>query len=72
VVGATIVVGALDLGALYGVKVLGPLPEGLPGFVVPWIGYGDLVPVLLGRPFRESVWLPLARAALRASAAVRP
>ncbi len=48
VVGATVVVGALDLGALYGVKVLGPLPQGLPGFVVPWIGYGDLVPVLIG------------------------
>jgi high affinity sulfate transporter 1 len=48
VVGATVAVGALDLGALYGVKVLGPLPEGLPGFVVPWIGYGDIFPVLLG------------------------
>jgi high affinity sulfate transporter 1 len=48
VVGATVVVGALDLGALYGVKVLGPLPQGLPAFVVPWIGYGDLVPVLIG------------------------
>jgi high affinity sulfate transporter 1 len=48
VVGATVVVGALDLGALYGVKVLGPLPEGLPGFVVPWIGYGDIFPVLIG------------------------
>src|SRR5229473_4973725 len=31
VVGATAVVGALDLGARYGVKVLGPLPRGLPG-----------------------------------------
>ena len=48
VVGATVVVGALDPGALYGVKVLGPLPEGLPGFVVPWIGYGDIFPVLIG------------------------
>jgi high affinity sulfate transporter 1 len=48
VVGATIVVGALDLGTLYGVKVLGPLPQGLPRFVVPWIGYGDIVPVLTG------------------------
>ena len=47
VVGATVVVGALDLGALYGVKVLGPLPQGLPGFVVPWIGYGDIFPVLI-------------------------
>jgi len=48
VVGATIVVGALDLGTLYGVKVLGPLPKGLPSFVVPWIGNGDIVPVLIG------------------------
>jgi len=48
VVGATVAVGALDLGALYGVKVLGPLPQGLPGFVVPWIDYGDIFPVLLG------------------------
>jgi high affinity sulfate transporter 1 len=48
VVGATAVVAALDLGARYGVKVLGPLPQGLPGFAVPWIGYGDIVPVLIG------------------------
>jgi high affinity sulfate transporter 1 len=48
VVGATILVGALDLGARYGVKVLGPLPEGLPAFAVPLIGYGDVVPVLIG------------------------
>src|SRR5215510_11076746 len=48
VVGATIIVGALDLGTLFGVKVLGPLPQGLPGLVVPWIGYGDIVPVLIG------------------------
>jgi high affinity sulfate transporter 1 len=48
VMGATIVVGALDLATLYGVKVLGPLPQGLPGFVVPWIGYDDIVPVLIG------------------------
>lgn len=48
VVGATAVVGALDLGARYGVKVLGPLPQGLPGFAVPLVGYADLVPVLIG------------------------
>jgi MFS superfamily sulfate permease-like transporter len=48
VVAATIAVGALDLDERYGVKVLGALPEGLPGFVVPWIGYGDLVAVLIG------------------------
>lgn len=29
-------------------KVVGPLPQGLPGFVVPWISYGDVVPVLVG------------------------
>jgi high affinity sulfate transporter 1 len=48
VVAATAVVGTLDLGARYGVKVLGPLPLGLPGFAIPWIGFGDLVPVLIG------------------------
>ena len=48
VVGATGVVAALDLGTRYGVKVLGPLPQGLPGFAVPSIGYSDLFPVLIG------------------------
>jgi high affinity sulfate transporter 1 len=48
VVGATVVVAALDLGTRYGVKVLGPLPQGLPGFAVPWIGYNDLISVLIG------------------------
>ena len=48
VVGATIIVGGLDLAARYGVKVLGPLPQGLPGFAIPWIGYSDLLPVLIG------------------------
>src|ERR1700721_3160814 len=37
VVGATAVVGALDLGARSGGKTMGPLPQGLPGFAVPWI-----------------------------------
>jgi MFS superfamily sulfate permease-like transporter len=48
VVGAAAVVAALDLGTRYGVAVLGPLPEGLPGFAVPSIGYSDLFPVLTG------------------------
>ncbi|MCA1457221.1 sulfate permease [Bradyrhizobium sp. BRP22] len=48
VVGATLVVGALDLGPRYGVTVLGPLPEGLPGFAVPRIGYDDIWPVIIG------------------------
>ncbi len=48
VVGATAIVGGFDLGATADVAVLGPLPQGLPGFVIPWIGYADIVPVLIG------------------------
>jgi len=48
VVGATVIVSALNLGARYGVATLGQLPQGLPGFTVPWIGYGDIVPVVIG------------------------
>jgi len=48
VVGATVVVAALGLGTHYGVKVLGPLPQGLPVFAIPLIGYNDLFPVLIG------------------------
>src|SRR5262249_16303307 len=47
VVAATVVVGALDL-ARYDVKVLGPLPQGLPGLAIPQIGYSDILPVLIG------------------------
>jgi high affinity sulfate transporter 1 len=48
VVGTTVVVGLLDLAARANVAVLGPLPQGLPAFAVPWIAYADIVPVLLG------------------------
>jgi high affinity sulfate transporter 1 len=48
VVGATVVVGALDLAARAGVSVLGSLPQGLPGFAIPWITYADIGPVLVG------------------------
>jgi len=48
VVGATLVVSALDLGERAGVAVLGSLPQGLPAFSIPWIGYADLGPVLIG------------------------
>ena len=48
VVGATIVVGALDLAARAGVSVLGSLPQGLPAFAIPWITYADIGPVLIG------------------------
>jgi high affinity sulfate transporter 1 len=47
VVGATVVVGALGLESA-GVKVLGPLPQGLPSFALPWIELADLVQVVIG------------------------
>jgi high affinity sulfate transporter 1 len=47
VVAATIAVGAFDLSAA-GVKVLGPLPQGLPSFVVPLISFADLGAVVIG------------------------
>ena len=48
VVGATVIVGALDLATRADVSVLGPLPRGLPAFAIPWITYADIVPVLIG------------------------
>ena len=48
VVGATVVVGVLGLETRAGVSVLGPLPQGLPVFALPWITSADVVPVLIG------------------------
>jgi high affinity sulfate transporter 1 len=48
VVGATVVVGVFDLAARAGVSVLGPLPQGLPSFAIPWITYADIGPILIG------------------------
>jgi high affinity sulfate transporter 1 len=48
VVGATAIVGALDLAVRADVSVLGPLPQGLPTFSIPWITYADIVPVVIG------------------------
>ena len=48
VIGATLVVSVFDLSARAGVAVLGSLPQGLPAFGIPWIGYADLEPVLIG------------------------
>ena len=48
VVGATVAVGALDLATRAGVSVLGSLPQGLPGFAIPWITTADIVPVVIG------------------------
>jgi high affinity sulfate transporter 1 len=48
VVAATVVVAVFDLGATAGVRVLGPLPRGLPSFGIPWIGLADLGKVAIG------------------------
>jgi MFS superfamily sulfate permease-like transporter len=48
VVGATLVVGAFDLGKGAGVAILGTVPQGLPVLTLPFIRAEDLVPVLMG------------------------
>jgi len=48
VVAATVIVAALDLAARSNVAVLGPLPQGLPSFALPWINQTDIVPILIG------------------------
>jgi high affinity sulfate transporter 1 len=48
VVAATLAAGGLDLATHHGVKVLGALPQGLPGFAFPWLQASDLVTVLVG------------------------
>jgi high affinity sulfate transporter 1 len=48
VVAATVVVGVLNLDQTSGVKVLGPLPQGLPTFVLPMFNLADLRPIVIG------------------------
>src|SRR5262249_45977374 len=48
VVAATVIVASLDLASRFDVAVLGPLPQGLPGFAIPWITTADIVRVLIG------------------------
>jgi high affinity sulfate transporter 1 len=48
VVGATAIVGSLNLATRAEVSVLGSLPQGLPAFTIPQIGYSDIVPVIIG------------------------
>ena len=48
VVAATIVVGILNLDTTAGVKVLGPLPQGLPSFAVPIIGFAHFDDIIIG------------------------
>jgi high affinity sulfate transporter 1 len=37
-----------DLSERFGVKVLGPVPQGLPHFSIPWLRPADIVPVIEG------------------------
>lgn len=48
VAGSTLGVGFFDLATRAHVSVLGTLPQGLPGFAIPWITTADIVPVLIG------------------------
>jgi high affinity sulfate transporter 1 len=48
VVAATVLVAVLNLATRAGVKVLGPLPQGLPTPTLPLIHIDDLLPVLTG------------------------
>ena len=45
---ATAVAGIFKLGESAGVKVLGPVPQGLPALTIPWIQPSDMVSVLVG------------------------
>ena len=48
VIGATVIVGLFALDTRSDVAVLGPLPQGLPSFSIPWISTADIVTVLIG------------------------
>ena len=48
VIGATVAVGVFALGERAGVKVLGPLPQGLPSFALPRITLADVSQVVIG------------------------
>jgi high affinity sulfate transporter 1 len=48
VVGATLAAAWLDLAAVHGVSVVGPVPQGLPDFVLPLIRPDDVATVLAG------------------------
>jgi len=47
VVGATVMVGVLDLASRFGVSVLGVLPQGLPSFTIPLITLQDIGPLMI-------------------------
>ena len=48
VIAATAIAAFFDLPEKYGVKVLGPVPQGLPEFAIPWLQASDIVPIIAG------------------------
>ena len=48
VIAATIVVDVMNLSATAGVKVLGPLPQGLPSFALPIVNHADFKEIIVG------------------------
>ncbi len=48
VVLATLATGLMNLNEMYGVKVLGALPQGLPAFKLPIVSLSDLQEVIIG------------------------
>lgn len=48
VIVATVVVAVFNLDETMGVAVLGPLPQGLPAFAIPWITMADMQAVVIG------------------------
>ena len=47
-IAATALAYFFDLAESANISVLGSLPRGLPTFSIPWIPFGDLVPVIIG------------------------
>jgi high affinity sulfate transporter 1 len=48
VVGATVIAGLFNLPETAGVKVLGPVPQGLPAFVIPMVSLDMLMTIVIG------------------------
>jgi high affinity sulfate transporter 1 len=48
VIAATVIAGWFRLSETAGVKVLGPVPQGLPALTIPWIQPSDIVSILIG------------------------
>jgi high affinity sulfate transporter 1 len=46
VIAATLAADWLNLHQRFGVKVLGPVPQGLPEFAVPWLAASDVFPIV--------------------------